>query len=90
MARKIAGGIGKQAAIALALCWLLLPVARAQDLGAPPAAPPMSPPCDVPAMDIAAPATLPNVTQALQKGEKVRIWRSAHPRRSATGPRRRT
>jgi lysophospholipase L1-like esterase len=33
----------------------------------------MSPPCDVPAMDIAAPATLPNVTQTLQKGEKVRI-----------------
>jgi acyl-CoA thioesterase-1 len=73
MARKIACGFGKQAAIALALCWLLLPASRAEDLGAPPAAPPMSPPCDVPAMDIAAPATLPNVTAALQRGEKVRI-----------------
>jgi acyl-CoA thioesterase I len=76
MARKIAGGLGKQAAIALALACLLMPVmraSRAEDLGAPPAAPPMSPPCDVPATDIAAPATLPNVTAALQKGEKVRI-----------------
>jgi acyl-CoA thioesterase-1 len=73
MARKIAGGFVKQAAFALALCWFLMPVCRAEDLGAPPVAPPMSPPCDVPAMDIAAPATLPNVTAALQKGEKVRI-----------------
>jgi hypothetical protein len=73
MARKIAGGFAKQAAVALALCWLFLPACRAEDLGAPPAAPPMSPPCDVPATDIAAPATLPNVTAALQKGEKVRI-----------------
>jgi acyl-CoA thioesterase-1 len=45
--------------------------ARAEDASVPP--PPMSPPCDVPATDIAAPAALPNVTQALQKGEKVRI-----------------
>jgi lysophospholipase L1-like esterase len=79
MARKIAGGFGKQAAIALALGCLLMPVMpvmpalRAEDLGAPPVAPPMSPPCDVPATDIAAPATLPNMTAALQKGEKVRI-----------------
>ncbi len=55
MARKIAGGFGKQAAFALALCWFLMPACRAEDLGAPPAAPPMSPPCDVPAMDIAGP-----------------------------------
>jgi acyl-CoA thioesterase-1 len=76
MARKIAGGFGTKAAFALALACLFMPVmpaCRAEDLGAPPAAPPMSPPCDVPAMDIAAPATLPNVTAALQKGEKVRI-----------------
>ena len=73
MARKIAGGFGKQAALALALACLLMPASRAEDLGAPPVAPPMSPPCDVPAADIAAPATLPIVTQALQKGEKVRI-----------------
>ena len=93
MARKIAGGLGKQAAFVLALVCLFMPVMpapRAEDAAAPPAAPPMSPPCVVPATDIAAPATLPNVTAALQKGEKVRIRRSAHLRRSATGPRRRT
>ena len=76
MARKIAGGFGQQAAFALALVCLFMPVMpapRAEDAAAPPAAPPMSPPCDVPATDIAAPATLPNVTAALQKGEKVRI-----------------
>ena len=66
MARKIAGGLGQQAAFALALACLFMPVImpvlpapRAEDLGAP-VAPPMSPPCDVPATDIAAPATLPN------------------------------
>jgi acyl-CoA thioesterase-1 len=76
MARKFAGGLGQQAAIALALAYplmLVMPAPRAEDLGAPPIVPPMSPPCDVPAMDIAAPATLPNVTAALQKGEKVQI-----------------
>ena len=76
MARKFAGGLGQQAAIALALAcplMLVMPAPRAEDLGAPPIVPPMSPPCDVPAMDIAAPATLPNVTAALQKGEKVQI-----------------
>ncbi len=75
MARKIAGGFGQQAAVALALACLLMrvmPALHAEDLGAA-VAPPMSPPCDVPATDIAAPATLPNVTQTLQKGEKVRI-----------------
>ncbi|MGH6936931.1 MAG: SGNH/GDSL hydrolase family protein, partial [Methylocella sp.] len=75
MARTIAGGIGQQAAVALALACLLMrvmPALHAEDLGAA-VAPPMSPPCDVPATDIAAPATLPNVTQTLQKGEKVRI-----------------
>ena len=46
---------------------------RAEDVSQPPAPPPLSPPCDVPATDIAAPATLPNATQALQKGEKIRI-----------------
>src|SRR3984893_6327561 len=76
LARKIAGGLGQQAAFALARSCFFVPVMpgpRAEDLGAPPVAPPMSPPCDVPATDIAAPATLPNVTAALQKGEKVRI-----------------
>jgi acyl-CoA thioesterase I len=76
MARKFAGGLGQQAAIALALAYplmLVMPAPRAENLGAPPIVPPMSPPCDVPAMDIAAPATLPNVTAALQKGEKVQI-----------------
>jgi hypothetical protein len=71
MARKIAGGFGQQAAFVLALACLLMsvmPAPRAEDLAAPPMVPPMSPPCDVPGMDIAAPATLPNVTAALQKG----------------------
>ncbi len=76
MARKIAGGFGQQAAFALTLACLFIlmpgmPAPRAED--GPPAAPPMSPPCDVPAMDIAAPAPLSNVTAALQKGEKVQI-----------------
>jgi hypothetical protein len=52
MARKIAGGFGQQAAFALALACLLMPIVpvipapHAEDLGAP-VAPPMSPPCDV-------------------------------------------
>ena len=73
MARKVAGGFGKKAGFAAALCCLLMGAPHAEDASVPPVAPPMSPPCDVPAADIAAPATLPNVTQALQKGEKVRI-----------------
>lgn len=73
MARQIASGVGKRTAFALTLaCFLLAPTFGAEDNGTPPA-PPMSPPCDVPAADIAAPATLPNVAQTLQKGEKVRI-----------------
>ncbi len=47
--------------------------ARAEDVGVAPDAPPLSPPCDVPATDIAAPATLPNVTEALKKGDRVQI-----------------
>jgi hypothetical protein len=46
MARKIAGGLGQQAAFALALACLLIPVMpapRAEDLDAPPVPPPMSP-----------------------------------------------
>jgi len=42
VARKIAGGLGHQAAFALALACLFLPVMpapRAEDLGAPPVAP---------------------------------------------------
>jgi acyl-CoA thioesterase I len=98
MARSFAGGIGRKAAFAAALGWLLtgaapraedakvLPAAprvedakvfptapHVEDANVPPAPPPMSPPCDVPGTDIAAPATLPNITQALQKGEKVQI-----------------
>jgi hypothetical protein len=52
MARKIAGGFGQQAALALALaCFLMpampvMPAPHAEDLGTP-VAPPMSPPCDV-------------------------------------------
>src|ERR1700731_3785072 len=66
MARKIAVGFGNQVAFALALASLLMPACRAEDPPAPPAAPPMSPPWDVPATDTSAPATLPNVTAALQ------------------------
>lgn len=76
MARQNAIGIGGQAARALAIIWLSITCCLAQETGAP-AAPPMSPPCDVPGSDIAAPASLPIVAAALQKGEqkgeKVRI-----------------
>jgi lysophospholipase L1-like esterase len=73
MAGKIAGGIGKQAIFAAALGCLLIVSPCAEEFNTAPVAPPMSPPCDVPAIDIAAPSTLPNVTLAMQKGEKVRI-----------------
>jgi acyl-CoA thioesterase-1 len=73
MARQTAGKIGKRAAFAAALCCLLIAPTLAEDAGLLSAPPPMSPPCDVPGTDIAAPAALPNVTQALQKGEKIRI-----------------
>lgn len=45
----------------------------AGDAPEPTKAPPLSPACDVPAVDIAAPASLPNVAAALQKGQTVRI-----------------
>jgi acyl-CoA thioesterase I len=73
MARKIAGGLGKQAAVAVAFCLLLILSATAQDRSMPLNAPPLSPPCDVPAADIATPASLPNATSALQTGERMRI-----------------
>jgi acyl-CoA thioesterase-1 len=74
MARQNANRIGKQAALAIAIGWLSIAYPLAQEAAAP-AAPPLSPPCDVPGSDIAAPASLPNVVAALQKGEgeKVRI-----------------
>jgi len=56
MARKIAGGFGKQAAFAAAH---LKPAPRAEDMGVHPAAPPMTTPCGVPAMDIAVPEAPP-------------------------------
>ncbi|MEJ0095346.1 MAG: SGNH/GDSL hydrolase family protein [Methylocella sp.] len=47
---------------------------HAEDSAARPiTAPPLSPSCDVPAIDIAAPATLPNVAAVLQKRQVVRI-----------------
>ena len=73
MARQDANGIGKQVALALAICWLSMACLHAEEVVSPPAPPPMSPPCDVPGSDIAIPASLPNVVAALQKGEKVRI-----------------
>jgi acyl-CoA thioesterase I len=73
MARKVAGGFGKQAAVAVAFCVLLMQSATAQDGSMPLNAPPLSPPCDVPAADIATPASLPNATSALQTGERMRI-----------------
>lgn len=73
MARQNAYRIGKKAGAALAAGWLSIVCPMAQEAEAPSAAPPLSPPCDVPGADIAAPATLPNLAAALQKGEKVRI-----------------
>lgn len=52
---------------------MLTGLAVAQELNPQPTAPPLSPPCDVPVGDIAAPATLPNVTASLQKDEALRI-----------------
>lgn len=45
----------------------------AEAAASPAAPPPLSPACDVPASDIAAPASLPNVAAALQKRKIVRI-----------------
>jgi acyl-CoA thioesterase I len=73
MARPNAYRIGKKAGAALAAGWLSIVCPMAQEAEVPSAAPPLSPPCDVPGADIAAPATLPNLAAALQKGEKVRI-----------------
>lgn len=72
MARQIAGGFGKKAAFGLIFAFLATQAA-AQDSGVAPDVPPMSPPCEVPAADIAAPAALPNVTAALQQGDRARI-----------------
>jgi acyl-CoA thioesterase-1 len=74
MARKNAGGLAQGAALALIfVCGAVLTV-HAEDSVTPPiAAPPLSPSCDVPAGDIAAPATLPNVAATLQNRQIVRI-----------------
>ena len=56
---KIAGGIGKQAIFAAALGCLLIVSPCAEEFNTAPVAPPMSSPCDVPAIDIAAPARFP-------------------------------
>ncbi len=69
MARKIASGPARQAALAVAAFLQLLPLAFAEET----AAPPLSPACDVPASEIAAPASLPNLTAALQQGHRARI-----------------
>jgi lysophospholipase L1-like esterase len=53
--------------------FLFMLAAHAQERGFPLSVPPLSPPCDVPAADIAAPASLPYATAALQQGERVRI-----------------
>jgi lysophospholipase L1-like esterase len=71
MARKAARGLSRRAAIAFAAA--LAASAGAEETGAPVVAPPLSASCDVPAGDIAAPASLPNVAAALQKSQTVRI-----------------
>jgi acyl-CoA thioesterase I len=73
MAGQIADGFGKKAGLAVAFCLLLTPAAAAQDAGVLLSVPPLSPPCEVPASDIAAPASLPNAALALQQGDRVRI-----------------
>lgn len=64
MARKIAGGI---AGAALSLGFLSAPGLKAEDT------PPLSPQCQAPAADIAAPAPLPNLADALAQRKKIRI-----------------
>lgn len=76
MARQVAGRFGIGAALGAALAvglGLAAPTLRAEEIAAPATPPPLSPSCDVPALDIAAPASLPNVTAALQKRRTVRI-----------------
>jgi lysophospholipase L1-like esterase len=64
----------------LALCLFLSFYAKADDTpaampdpAAAPEAPPLSAQCDVPAVDIAAPAPLPNVAELLKNGHVIKI-----------------
>ncbi len=72
MARQVGLGRGARAALGVGLGLLLISPTCAEDAPAQ-TAPPLSAACDVPAIDIAAPATLPNLAAALQQRKTVRI-----------------
>jgi len=71
MARKAAGGLGGRVFLAFAV--LAGASSGAEEAAGPAIAPPLSASCDVPAVDIAAPASLPYVAAVLQKRQTVRI-----------------
>ncbi|VTZ27813.1 GDSL family lipase [Methylocella tundrae] len=73
MARKTIGESAQKGALALAFCVCAALPLRAEEAPAPVAAPPLSPSCEVPAVDIATPASLPNFAAALQKHQAVHI-----------------
>jgi acyl-CoA thioesterase-1 len=51
----------------------MISASRAEEVAARATLPPLSPACEVPAPDIAAPASLPNVTAALQARKTIQI-----------------
>jgi acyl-CoA thioesterase-1 len=73
MARKITGKLDARIYLTIALGFFMISAPRAEEAAAPATPPPLSPACEVPAVDIAAPASLPNVTAALQTRKTVRI-----------------
>ncbi|WOJ88210.1 GDSL-type esterase/lipase family protein [Methylocapsa polymorpha] len=73
MAQQVAGGPSIRAALAFGLILFVISASRAEEAPGRVAAPPLSAACDVPAIDIAAPASLPNVAMSLQKRGTVRI-----------------
>jgi len=73
MARSGPGGFGWRPVLGIAFFSCLTFAAGAEETSSPILLPPLSPQCDVPPVDIAAPAPLANVAAVLQAGNKVRI-----------------
>jgi acyl-CoA thioesterase-1 len=73
MARKIMTKVGADICVAVTLGFFAISASLAQDEGVPETAPSLSPACEVPASNIAAPASLPNTAAALQARKVLRI-----------------
>jgi len=73
MARKTANNFGARVGFAIAFELILNFAPRAQEAARPATPPPLSSACDVPAIDIAAPAPLPNFAAALKERKRGRI-----------------